>query len=120
MSIQRIQTIHLPSEKMYWNYYLKQMRALSSTFKTGVTISSRGSSGSNSGSMTSVSISADVIFDHSVRPAEIPEEAWNAANKAVYTGMLLGCPMSLRFLYSGVRTDDGRGMINKLKHQIGP
>ena len=116
MSIQKIQTIPLPSEKMYWNYYLKQMRALSSSFKTGSSIQTRDTDGS----ISSVQVSADIVFDNFSRPSQISEEAWRAANKAVYMGMLLGCPMSLRHIYSGVTPDNRRGMIDKLKSQIGP
>ena len=67
-----------------------------------------------------IQISADIVFDNPFRPENIPIDSWRAANKAVYMGMLLGCPMALRHIYSGVRADDGRGMIDKLKQQIGP
>jgi hypothetical protein len=97
--------------------YLKKLRALSSSFKCGAAVHTPAA---GEAAAATVQVSADIIFDNHQCPDGVPEQAWNAANKAVYTGFILGCPDSLRHLFSGVEDDNGRGMIDRLKSHLGP
>ena len=115
-----VSTIVLPKKKRYWNYYALQMRSVVNSVKTGIHISTV--TGSGKGARTSsVPVKASIVYDNLAtgKPEEIDQVAWDACSSIWYDALTVGCPLTHKHIYTGVRIGDGVGMLKALRRHIG-